>query len=118
MSRHDDLVRLHHMRDHANEAIQLAREKTYENLLADRLLQLALTRLVEIVGEAASKVSEATRAVVPEIPWAEAVGMRHRIVHGYDIVDWKILWETLSESLPPLIEQLDAIIPRLAANDS
>jgi len=88
MSRHDPIVRLRHMLDHAREAVALAAGKTREEALSDRVLTLALTRLVEIVGEAASQVPPDTRAELPSTPWKKIVGMRHHLVHGYDYVDY------------------------------
>jgi len=74
------------------------------------MLVLALTRLVEIVGEAASRVSEPTRVSIPEVPWAQLRGMRNRLVHAYDRVDEDILWSTIVDNFPPLIAQLAAAI--------
>ena len=113
MSRHDDLVRLYHMRDYAREALQIVAHRTREDLGTDRMFQLALTRLIEIVGEAANRVSPDGQAAHPSIPWAKITGMRHRIVHGYDLVDNDILWKTTIEDLPPLIAALDEAIARI-----
>ncbi len=77
---------------------------------SDRKLELSLTRLVEIVGEAASRVSVDGRAAVPQIPWKEIVGMRNRLTHGYDAVDLDILWNVIQDDLPPLIDQLQTIV--------
>ena len=74
------------------------------------MLELALTRLVEIVGEAASKITPSDRAKYPRLPWANIVGMRQRLVHGYDVVDRQVLWDTFTDDLPPLIEKLEAIL--------
>jgi uncharacterized protein with HEPN domain len=68
------------------------------------------TRLVEIVGEAASKIDPGDRARFPGIPWLAIVGMRHRLVHGYDVVDLQILWDTVTEELSPLIAELERIL--------
>ena len=77
-----------------------------EDLPKDRQLNLALVRLVEIIGEAAARVTEETREKHPQIPWLDIVGMRNRIVHGYDEVDLDILWDVIELHLPRLIEQL------------
>jgi uncharacterized protein with HEPN domain len=82
-----DRVRLEHMLKHAREAITLTRGKTRAGLDNDRLLSLALVRLLEIVGEAAGRVSEAECALHPEIPWPQIIGLRNRLIHGYDAVD-------------------------------
>lgn len=72
------------------------------------MLCLALTRAVEIVGEAAAQVSEAGRDELPAIPWAQIVGMRNRLVHAYFDINRNILWDTVHRSLPMLIAQLKA----------
>ena len=103
-------VCLRHMRDHAREAVELARGKTRADLDRDRKFELALTRLVEIIGEAATRVSPATCAQHPAIPWPEILGLRNRIVHGYDKINLDILWNVVADDLPPLIEKLEAIL--------
>ena len=103
-------IRLRHMLDHAREAIALAEGKTREDLDRDRLLELALVRLLEIVGEAASRVPKEESAMYPEIPWPQIVGLRHRLIHGYDAVDLDILWQIIVHDLPPLATALEAIV--------
>lgn len=110
MSRRDDRIPLRHMLDHATEAVELTRGQTREDLEEQRLLQLALVRLVEIVGEAAGRVSKETWALHPEIPWPHIVGMRNRLIHGYDFVDHDILWQTIQEDLPSLIAMLEDVV--------
>lgn len=106
MSRHEDGVRLRHMLDHAAEAVAMCRGRSRTDLDADRVLNLALVRLIEIVGEAANRVSKQGQARQAEIPWREIIGMRNRIIHGYDEVDFDILWAVIHDDLPPLIETL------------
>ena len=103
-------VRLHHMLDHAREAVALVQGKARSDLDSDRLLNLALVRLLEIVGEAANRVPEEERALHPEIPWPQIVGLRDRLIHGYDAVDNDILWQILIHDLPTLVTALEAIL--------
>lgn len=107
MSRHDDRIRMRHMLDRAKEAVSMLRGRAREELDHDRMLELALVRLVEIIGEAASCVTEKTRLQNPSIPWGQIVGMRNRLIHGYDRVDLQILWDTIQDDLPPLIRSLE-----------
>ena len=72
--------------------------------------QLALTQLIEIVGEAAHRISAETQQTHPEIPWAQIVGMHNRLIHGYDVIDWNLLWDTITHELPPLIVTLQTIL--------
>jgi uncharacterized protein with HEPN domain len=105
----EDLIRLRHMLDSARESIDLIKGKTRKDLDKDRLLSLALVRLLEIVGEAASRVTIPSRNEFPDIPWGQIVSLRNRLIHGYDAVDMDILWQILSEDLPKLIAQLEKI---------
>ena len=111
MSRRDSAVRFRHMLDHAREAVAMARGKTREDLDADRQLNLSLVRLLEIVGEAASQVPKEECIRYPNIPWPEIVRLRNRLIHGYDTVDFDILWQIVTKDLPPLIDALEKIVP-------
>ena len=106
MSRRDDRVFLVDMLNHAREAVELLGIASLDKLKRDRVTELALRKLVEIVGEAASRVSPATQLGHPEISWSQIIGVRNRLVHGYDVIDLSILWNIVREDLPPLIEQL------------
>ena len=101
MSRDDPQVRLRHMLAYAREAVEL---------MTDRALGPAFLRCVEIVGEAAGRIPVATRRRYPKIPWPQIIGMRNRLVHGYDIVDYDIAWSTVAHDLPPLIVELEKIL--------
>jgi uncharacterized protein with HEPN domain len=76
----------------------------------DRLLQLAPTRLVEIVGEAASRVPAELQGRHPGLPWREAIGARNRLIHGYDFVDLDIRWGIVATDLPQLIPQIEQVV--------
>jgi len=99
------------MLDHAREAAALARGKTKAGLLSDRLLQLGLVRLVEVIGEAAGRVSREFRERHSSIPWEDVVGMRHKLIHEYDRVDLDILWDTVAVDLPRLMGELEKVLP-------
>ncbi|MFH1983426.1 MAG: HepT-like ribonuclease domain-containing protein [Pseudomonadota bacterium] len=109
MPKRDDTVVLRHMLDHAREAVGMIAGKTRKDLDAERMLELSLTRLVEIVGEAAGRVSVQGQEEHPAIPWKEIIGMRNRLIHGYDSVDLDVLWDTVDLDLPPLIIALEKI---------
>jgi uncharacterized protein with HEPN domain len=99
------------MLDAARRAVALTAGKTREQLKADDVGQLALARLLEIVGEAAGKVSPAFRASHGEIPWAEMSGLRNRLVHAYFDVDLDVLLDIVEKDLPSLITLLEAALP-------
>jgi uncharacterized protein with HEPN domain len=111
MTRHDDATRMRHMLAHAEETVQLACGRQRADLDLDRQLNLSLVRLAEIVGEAAARVSPEGRQRCPAIPWAEIAGLRNRLVHGYDKVDFDILWAIIKNDLPPLIAELRKALP-------
>jgi len=95
------------MLDHAREAVTMARGKTRQDLDADRKLNLALVRLLEIVGEAASRTTLEERNRYPSVPWAQISALRNRLIHGYDSIDFDVLWQIVSDDLPQLIAQIE-----------
>lgn len=99
------------MLDHAREAAALVQGKAREDLDEDRVLTLALVRLLEIIGEAAWRVPERIRSGAPGILWGEIIGLRNRLIHGYDSVDLDILWQILQHDVPSLISELERIVP-------
>ena len=74
------------------------------------MLNLACARLLEIRGEAANRVADETQSKYPELPWLQMIGVRNRLIHGYDSVDFDILWAIISSDLPDLVLQLEKII--------
>ena len=91
MQLHDD-IRLRHMIDSSEEAIEFAAGKTRKDLDNDRKLLLAIVKSIEIIGEAASKVSEACKAENSNIPWRDIIGMRNRLSHGYFDINLDMVW--------------------------
>ena len=110
MSKHDPDTALRQILAHAIEAVTISEGKTRTDLDRDRLLNLALTRLVEIIGEAANRIPEEVQEQYPELPWLQMVGARNRLIHGYDNVDFDILWAIINQDLPILIKQLQGIL--------
>ena len=108
--RNDDLIRLKHMLDAAREAVGFAQGKTRQDLDSDRMLLLSVVKSIEIIGEAATKVSKECQGEFPQIPWPSIVTMRHRLIHGYFDINLDIVWNTVVEDLPPLIAELNEII--------
>ena len=107
MSQRDDSISLRQMLDFAREAKQLLQGKQREDLDTDRVIELATIRLLEMLGEAAGRVSVETRNKLTDIPWQEIVGMRHRLAHGYDEIDLDIVWDVVTVDLPTVIEILE-----------
>ena len=112
MSQHDHQIRMRHMLDHSREAVALTRGITLEELVKNRVLFLAVVHLVEIVGEASNWVPKSDQAKYPGINWKDIVGVRNRLIHGYDNVDVDVLWGILVSDLPPLITSLETIFKK------
>jgi len=97
------------MAEAAQHALGFVQSRQRSDLDTDTMFRFALTRAVEIIGEAASKVSVAGRAAAPAIEWPVIVGMRNRLAHAYFDVNTDILWKTVTIGLPVLLQQLRAI---------
>jgi uncharacterized protein with HEPN domain len=105
-----DAFRLRHMREAAATAVEMAAGHARAELSGNQVLAMALTRCLEILGEAASKMSPEVRLRFPAIPFSRIVAMRNRLVHAYFDVDLDVVWTTVSEDLPALLPALDAAL--------
>jgi uncharacterized protein with HEPN domain len=101
-----DFVRVRHMLDAAREAMQFCEGRTRSSLDTDRMLARALVRTIEMIGEAASQVSKATREELASVPWSDMASMRERLIHTYVDIDLDIVWNTAEVDLPPLVKAL------------
>jgi uncharacterized protein with HEPN domain len=110
MSKRDPDIAIHQILAYAREAVEVTKSKSRQDLDRERLLNLALTRLLEMLGEAANRVPEDIRAKYPNLPWLQMVAVRNRLIHGYDSVDFDILWAIIKNDLPGLITQLEGIL--------
>jgi uncharacterized protein with HEPN domain len=106
----DDGLTLGQMLDTVRRIRGVVRGQTRAAFDADEVRQLALLHLIQMLGEAASRVSAAFREVHPEVPWAQMVGMRNRIVHGYDHVDPDIVWRVATEDVELVLAALERIV--------
>lgn len=105
-----DKIRIQHMIDASDEALKFAENKTINDFRNNRMLVLSIVKDIEIIGEAASKISHDTKEKYSHIPWKDIIGMRNRLIHGYFGVDVEIIKQTLDNDLPKLLSQLRAII--------
>ena len=108
--RRDDEIRLRHMLDAAREAMLFAKDRTRTDLETDRMLVLSLVKSIEIVGEAAHQISMTTRDELTAIPWADIIGMRNRLVHGYFDINLDVLWQTVQDDLPLLVAEIEPLL--------
>lgn len=95
----------------AKMALDYVFGKTWDVFYEDVQCQDAVVRRIEIIGEAARRVSQETRDKYPQIPWREMTSMRNLVIHEYDVVDINQVWDTVQNKLPPLIEELSKIVP-------
>lgn len=109
MPSHDDGLRLRHMLEAAQKAVAFSEHRARKDLDADEQFALALTRLLEIIGEAAGSVSEAIRENNPAIHWRAIISTRNRLIHGYFDVDLDVLWNIVTHDLPVLIRELERL---------
>ena len=112
-----DRIRLQHMLDAAQEALEFVSGRNREDLNTDRMLLRALIKDIEIIGEAANKVSEEYKNNTPNLPWQDIIDMRNRLIHVYFRINLNIVWQTVKDDLPFLIKELNEII-NSAAPDS
>jgi len=98
------------MLDAAREIDSFRKSHNRADLQKDRLLTFGLLKAVEVIGEAASRVSPETQGSLKQIPWRDIVAMRNRLVHTYFDVNFDIVWSTITEDIPPLIAQLESIL--------
>ena len=103
MSVHDPQVTLRQIQDAATHLQTIGAGKTKEQLLADWLATAALERFLEIVGEAVKRLPMDLRSQHPEVPWKEIAGTRDHLSHGYDDVDYQVLWDAVQKDLPVLL---------------
>ena len=111
----DDLVYLGHMLDLARSAVAKAAERSRPEFDADENLRLALTHLIQTIGEAARQMSDEFRRRTPEIPWRKIIAMRHKVVHDYLHVDYDVVWDVSAIELPKLVELLTEAMRRQEA---
>lgn len=95
----------------ARKAVKFTQGVTFDRFESDEILQFATLRALQIIGEAARRISPEFKETHPAIPWAAIVGMRHRLVHEYFRIRVQKVWEAVQNDLPELIPQLEALVP-------
>ena len=110
MSRHDPMVYIHHMFDHATEARDMTRNRSRDDLDTDRMLNLSLVRLMEVVSDVSRRVPADFRSRYPHVPWHQTSDLHNLLIHAYDEIDFDTLWLIIQNEILPLIEQLETIL--------
>ena len=112
MSRHDPITTLGQILDYSVEAVEMVKNYSRSDLDTNRMLNLSLVRLVEVVGESTKRLPDDFHNKYPEFPWRAISGLRNRLIHAYDTIDFDRLWAIIQNDLPPLIEQVKSIIAK------
>lgn len=106
-----DEALLRDMLDAAQDALEFVRGQNRSALSSNKMLRYAVVRAIQIIGEAASQLSQPFRAKQAHIDWRGIIGMRHKVVHDYVHVDPSIVWDVVENDLQPLITELEKILP-------
>ena len=104
-----DIASLYDIQESARLALAYLEGIDLESFVHDNQVQDAVIRRLEIIGEAARRVSEETRAAYPALPWRQMIGMRNQMIHMYDGVDIDAVWRTVQDDLPPLLAALQLL---------
>lgn len=107
----DNNIYVRHILDAARKALRFSENRIREDLDKDEMLSISLVHLLEIVGEVANGISDEFRQRNPHIPWRKMIGLRNRLIHGYFDINLDIVWDTVLKDLPPLLDDLEKILP-------
>ena len=110
MSRRDPRITLAQIRDAAEKARELCAAQTLDSLLADWKSMAALERCIEIVGEGVRRLPDELKQRRGDIPWKDIAGTRDHLIHGYDLIDHRVLWDAVQIDIPRLIEAIDELL--------
>ncbi len=110
MDRNDE-KRLTHMLEAAKDAVGFLKDKTRDDLDRDKQLTLSLLKSLEMIGEAASKVSKECQLGCEPIPWDHVIDLKQQVVHTYWDIDRDWIWKTVTDELPPIIHALEQLVP-------
>jgi uncharacterized protein with HEPN domain len=106
----EDAIRLRHIADALRSALRFVDGRRREDLATDEMLVFALVYALQTVGEAASRLGEETRALAPDVPWMDVIGMRNRLVHAYFDIDHDIVWNTVIDGAPDLLAAIEPLL--------
>lgn len=106
----EDKIRLLHIMEEAREACGYVENISFADFICDGKTVRAVIRSLEVIGEAASKISDDFQRDNPEVPWRQIVGMRNRLIHVYFDIDYKVVWQTMKSNIPSLLKMLEGLV--------
>lgn len=106
----NDYAHLHDMLQLARETRDIAAGRNFEEFYSDRVVLRACERTLELLGEAARRVSDDFKHRHPHIPWRNLIGQRNVLAHDYGDIEYGLLFATVQEDLPGLIIELEALL--------
>jgi uncharacterized protein with HEPN domain len=102
----DDETRLRHIWDAGQQIVAFTEGRSRADLDSDALFAHAVTNLLIVIGEAASKISEARRAELAQVPWREIIATRNRLIHAYHDISLDVIWDSATRNVPELLQEL------------
>ena len=117
MSRHDPKVTLRQLTDYALRAQELCAQNDLPAILTDWQKRMAFERVMEIIGEAVKRLPSDLCQRYPAVSWKLIAGMRDRVSHGYDALDYGTLWDTVRDDVPPLLVTVEQMLKDLDSGE-
>ena len=112
-----DRIFLRNILDEIDYLDSLRSSLTYEDLLHDRTREHAVTRSLEIIGEASKNISETARKKNPKIPWKFMAGLRDKVIHEYFAINYEIVWDVIRNKLPELEPEIRLLYDAMTPDD-
>lgn len=99
--------------EYAKTSLEFIKDLTYEGFIQDKKAVFATIRALEVIGESSNRISNEIKEKYPNLPWIEMRGLRNRIIHNYDDIDYTIVWNVLKNEIPKLINQIELMIDEI-----
>lgn len=99
--------------EYSKSALEFIKDLSCEDFISDKKAIFATIRALEVVGESSNRISDDLKEKYPALPWIEMRGLRNRMIHNYDDIDYTIIWNVLKNELPVLISQVEEIIDEI-----